>query len=72
MKEKEKNKVKEEKKVEELKNGTFIDAWINAFKGIIYAVTTQRNIKQQLLIAVAVMLISLLFNLTRAESTRYR
>jgi len=59
---------KEEKqKAEEFKKGNFIDAWVNAFNGIIYAVTTQRNIKWQLLIAVVVMLISLLFNLSRAE-----
>lgn len=56
-----------EKSVEELKKGNFIDAWVNAFNGIIYATTTQGNIRKQLLIAVVVMLISLLFNLTRAE-----
>ena len=50
-----------------IKNKNMIDAWKNAFNGIIYAVTTQRNIKQQLVIAVIVMLISLLFNLSRAE-----
>ena len=52
---------------EDLKNHNFIDAWENAFNGIIYAVTTQSNIKKQLIIAVVVMLISLLFNLSRAE-----
>ena len=58
----------EDKTVEELKKkSSFIDAWVNAFNGIIYATTTQGNIRKQLLIAVAVMLISLLFNLTRAE-----
>lgn len=57
----------ENKTAEELKKGNIIDAWVNAFNGIIYAVTTQRNIKQQLVIAVIVMLISLLFNLSRAE-----
>ena len=68
MEKNKKTEVKEENKtVEELKKGSFIDAWTNAFNGIIYAVTTQRNIKQQLVIAVIVMLISLLFNLTRAE-----
>lgn len=56
-----------EKSVEDFKKGSFIDAWVNAFNGIIYATTTQGNIRKQLLIAVAVMLISLLFNLTRAE-----
>lgn len=54
-------------KEEKLKNKNFIDAWINAFNGIIYAVTTQGNIKKQLLIAVIVMIISLFFNLSRAE-----
>lgn len=49
------------------KNSNFIDAWRNAFSGIIYAVTTQSNIKKQLLIAVVVMLVSLFFNLTKAE-----
>ena len=66
----EKKELKEEKEqtVEELKKkSSFIDAWVNAFNGIIYATTTQGNIRKQLLIAVAVMLISLLFNLTRAE-----
>ena len=50
-----------------LKNRNFIDAWSNVFNGIIYAVTTQSNIKKQLVIAVIVMLVSLLFNLSRAE-----
>ena len=61
------SETKEKKNVDDFKKGSFIDAWINAFNGIIYATTTQGNIRKQLLIAVAVMLISLLFNLTRAE-----
>jgi len=66
--EKKDNVTSEEKQtVEQLKKGSFIDAWVNAFNGIIYATTTQGNIRKQLLIAVVVMLISLLFNLTRAE-----
>ena len=65
--EEEKNINKEEKKDERLKNKSFIDAWKNAFKGIIYAVTTQGNIQKQLVIAVIVMILSLFFNLTRAE-----
>jgi len=64
----EEDKNNEDKKtVEDLKKGSFIDAWVNAFNGIIYATTTQGNIRKQLLIAVVVMLVSLLFNLTRAE-----
>lgn len=62
-----KKKEDEKKEVTKLKNKNFIDAWTNAFNGIIYAVTTQSNIKTQLVIAVIVMLISLLFNLSRAE-----
>ena len=55
------------KTTEELKKGSFIDAWKNAFHGIIYAVTSQGNVRKQLVIAVFVLFISLLFNLTRAE-----
>lgn len=62
MKEKQ---VKEEKK--ELSNHSFIDAWKNAFNGIIYATTTQKNIQKQLIIAVIVVIVSLFFNLNRAE-----
>lgn len=63
------NKKEEKQTTEELKlkNSNMIDAWANAFNGIIYAVTTQSNIKKQLVIAVVVMLVSLLFNLSRAE-----
>lgn len=52
---------------ERLKNKNFIDAWKNAINGIIYATTTQGNIKKQLLIAVFVVIISLFFDLTKAE-----
>ena len=63
------NKKEEKQTTEELKlkNSNMIDAWANAFNGIIYAVTTQSNIKKQLVIAVAVMLISLFFDLSKAE-----
>ena len=57
----------ENKKDERLGNHRPLDAWKNAFNGIIYATTTQSNIKKQLLIAVAVVIISLFFNLSRAE-----
>lgn len=57
----------ENKEDKRLKNSGFINAWENAIKGIIYAVTTQGNIRKQLAIAVIVMLISLFFNLSRAE-----
>jgi diacylglycerol kinase (ATP) len=50
-----------------MKNNNFLDACQNALDGIIYAITTQSNIKKQLLIAVAVMLISLFFDLSKAE-----
>lgn len=57
----------DETKNKQLKNSGFIDAWKNAFNGIIYATTTQSNIKKQLIIAVIVVIISLFFNLNRAE-----
>lgn len=63
----ENNKENKNQNEKRLKNRNFIDAWSNAFNGIIYAVTTQSNIKKQLVIAVIVMLVSLLFNLSRAE-----
>lgn len=52
---------------QKLKNSNFLDAVQNALNGIIYAITTQSNIKKQLIIAVVVMLVSLFFDLSRAE-----
>lgn len=49
------------------KNKSLIKTWKNAFEGIIYATTTQGNIQKQLVIAVIVIIISLFFNLTKAE-----
>lgn len=48
-------------------NRNFMDSWVNAINGIIYATTTQGNIKKQLIIIVMALLVSLLFNLTRIE-----
>ena len=68
-----KNKKKTQKKSEKdnedkgLKNSGFIDAWKNATNGIIYATTTQGNIKKQLIIAIIVVIASLFFNLSKAE-----
>lgn len=63
-----KKKLKDDNKEDKrLKNSSFINAWENAFNGIVYAVTTQSNIKKQLVIAVIVLIISLFFNLNRAE-----
>lgn len=56
-----------QEKEPKMKNSNFLDAWKNAFDGIIYAITTQSNIKKQLIIAVAVMLVSLFFDLNKAE-----
>ncbi len=61
------NNIKEENKPEKMKNANFLDACQNALDGIIYAITTQSNIKKQLVIAVIVMLISLFFDLSKAE-----
>lgn len=62
----EKDNIKEDKD-ERTKNRNFLDSWKNAINGIIYATTTQGNIKKQLLIAVAVVIISLFFDLSKAE-----
>lgn len=59
--------MKKDEEVHKMKNGNFLDACQNALDGIIYAITTQSNIKKQLIIAVAVMLISLFFDLSKAE-----
>lgn len=50
-----------------LYNSNFLEACNNAVNGIIYATTTQSNIKKQLVIAVIVMILSLFFDLSRAE-----
>lgn len=55
------------KEKEQLHNNSFIESWYNAFQGIIYATTTQGNIKKQLLIIVIVMIVSLFFQLTKVE-----
>ena len=52
---------------EKTSNSSFLDAWKNAINGIIYATTTQRNVKIQLVIAVLVVIVSLFFDLSRAE-----
>lgn len=57
----------EQKKELRTKNKNFLDAWKNAINGIIYATTTQGNIKKQLVIAVIVVIISLFFDLNKAE-----
>ena len=57
----------QKKSKEKTTNSNFLDAWKNAVNGIIYATTTQRNVKIQLVIAVAVVVVSLFFDLNRAE-----
>ena len=54
-------------KDDKIKNEGFLDAWKNAINVIIYATTTQGNIKRQLIIAVLVVIISLFFDLSKAE-----
>ncbi len=56
-----------ETKQKVLKNKNFLDAWKNAINGIIYATTTQGHVKKQLVIAVLVVIISLFFELSKAE-----
>lgn len=48
-------------------NKNFLDAWVNAINGIIYATTTQGNIKKQLIIIVITIIVSLFFELSKVE-----
>lgn len=59
-----KQRKKEDKK---LHNSNFMDACNNAVNGILYATTTQSNVRKQLVIAVTVMLLSLFYNFTTSE-----
>ena len=52
---------------ERLKNKNFIEACKKAFSGIWYAITTQKNIKIQLVIAVIVILVSIFLKLNITE-----
>ena len=59
--------MKEEKEKKKLHNTNFIDACNNAVNGILYATTTQSNVRKQLVIAVTVMILSLFYNFTTSE-----
>lgn len=50
-----------------LSNDNFIEACNNAVNGIMYAATTQSNIRKQLVIAVTVMILSLFYGLDTPE-----
>lgn len=50
-----------------MKNDNFIEACNNAVNGIIYAATTQRNIRIQLVLAVIVMILCLFYGLNITE-----
>ncbi len=52
---------------QKLKNDNFIEACNNAVNGIIYAATTQRNIRIQLVLAVIIMMLSLFYGLNTTE-----
>lgn len=53
---------------EKLSNSNFIDSCNNAVNGLIYATTTQSNIKKQLIIGVGVLVLSLFYKL---ETTQF-
>ena len=50
-----------------LHNDNFIDALKNAIKGLIYTITTQLNIKRQILIAILVIAMGLIFKIPKIE-----
>ncbi|MBO5005041.1 MAG: diacylglycerol kinase [Clostridia bacterium] len=58
---------KEKNDEQKLSNSNFIDSFKNAIEGLIYGITTQSNIKKQLVIAVVVMILSLFYNFTTTE-----
>lgn len=53
---------------EKIKNSNFIDSCNNAVNGLIYATTTQSNIKKQLFMGVCVLILSLFYKL---ETTHF-
>ena len=55
------------KESHKLSNDNFIEACNNAINGIVYAATTQTNIRKQLVIAVVVMILSLFYGLDTPE-----
>jgi len=50
-----------------LHNDNFIDALINAIKGLIYTVKTQLNIKRQIAIAIFVIAMGIIFKIPKIE-----
>ena len=50
-----------------LKNDNFLEACNNAVNGIIYAATTQRNVRIELVLAVIIMMLSLFYGLNTTE-----
>ena len=64
-------KIVMKKKDERLYNHNFIEACNNAVNGIIYAATTQSNVKKQLIIGVIIMILSLFYNFTTAKKKNF-
>ena len=60
--------MKNENNKEKLSNSNFIDSCHNAVNGLIYATTTQSNIKKQLFMGVCVLILSLFYKL---ETTQF-
>lgn len=59
--------MEEKNKEQKPKKNKFIKSCKYAIEGLIYATTTQNNIKKQLVIAVLVMILSLFYNFTTTE-----
>lgn len=52
---------------EKRKNKSILKAFSNATNGIIYTISTQKNVRIQIIIALIVMLLSYIFKLTKIE-----
>lgn len=59
--------MKENEKDKRLKNNNFMDSCKHAIDGLIYAITTQNNIKKQLIIAIMIVILSLFYPFTTTE-----
>lgn len=57
--------MKEEKKL--VYNKNFLDAWKNAFNGIKHTITTQINIRIQLIIGIITIILGIVFKLNNLE-----
>ena len=57
----------DKKKDSRLYNKNFIEAWKNAFSGIVYAFKTQRNLRIQLIAGIIVVILGIVLKISSSE-----